>query len=353
MNDASSFDPAQEAIEQQSAAWVLRHDRGLSPAEQDEFSEWLAADPRHGEQLARHRRHWRRLDHLGQWRPEHSSIPNPDLLAPASRSWLWRLLPRLVPFAAAAALAVAYYHGRSPANAPLTGDPATAATTHRTLEDGSTVELNRGAVIRTNLSAAVRRVELEQGEAFFNVAKDPSRPFIVAAHGVEVRAVGTAFNVRLNGSSLEVLVTEGRVQVDASPTAPAPLAGAPAAARPLVPLLEANQRVVVSLAPQPAPPRIATLRTEEIGRMLSWQQRVLNFTAAPLAEVVAEFNRHNAMQIQVVDPELASIKISATFRPDNIDGFVRLLEAGFEARVERRGSSEILLRKAIPAPARP
>lgn len=356
MNDAPSTDPAQDAIEQQAAAWVLRHDRGLSPAEQDEFSEWLAADPRHGEQLARHRLHWRRLDHLAQWRPGHSAIPNPDLLAPASRPWFRGLLPRLAPFAAAAALAVGYYYySRPAAPAPVTGDPVSAASTHRTLADGSTVELNHGAVIRTELNDTVRRVKLEQGEAFFNVAKDPSRPFIVVARGVEVSAVGTAFNMRLNDSTLEVLVTEGRVQVDAPSTVSATgtLVEAPAMARPLVPLLEANQHVVVSLTPQAALPRIATLRPDEIDRVLSWQQRVLNFTATPLAEVVAEFNRRNAVQIRVVDPELANIKISATFRPDNLNGFVRLLELGFEARAERRGSSEILLRKANRAPARP
>jgi len=104
---------------------------------------------------------------------------------------------------------------------------------------------------------------------------------------------------------------------------------------------------VISTAPEAATaPQIATLTTGEIERVLAWQHRLLNFTATPLTEVVAEFNRRNTLQLVVVDPELASVRISASFRSDNLDGFVRLLEAGFHARAERRGDAEIVLRKA-------
>ena len=103
---------------------------------------------------------------------------------------------------------------------------------------------------------------------------------------------------------------------------------------------------MVSLAPQPEPPQIATLTPREIERVLAWQHRLLNFSAAPLSEVVAEFNRHNRVQLVLIDPELAAMRIDASFRSDNIDGFLRLLEMGFGARIEYRGDSEILLRKA-------
>jgi transmembrane sensor len=76
---------------------------------------------------------------------------------------------------------------------------------------------------------------------------------------------------------------------------------------------------------------------------LSWQHRLLDFNAVPLADVVVEFNRRNRVQMVIQDQELASIPISASFHSDNIEGFLRLLEAGFDARVERHGESEILL----------
>jgi transmembrane sensor len=113
---------------------------------------------------------------------------------------------------------------------------------------------------------------------------------------------------------------------------------------PLVPVLEARQRAVVSITPTAPTPQIATLTAREIERVLAWQHRLLDFTATPLNAIVAEFNRRNVVQLVVIDPGLASIRVSAALRSDNIEGFVRLLEAGFGARAERRGETEILLR---------
>lgn len=358
MNELPEKDAALEEIERQAAAWVLRSDRGLTPAEQDEFFQWLAADPRHGEQLARHRRHWQRLDRLVQWRPEHASQPNPDLLAPPLRRRLLRFRPLSLALAAAAVVAAGIFFFRPASSPPASIAPVARAAVpegQKVLPDGSIIELNRGAEVSVNFTATERRVRLVQGEAYFTVAKDKAHPFIVSANGVDVRAVGTMFNVRMDTAAVEVLVTDGRVQVN-TPKAPAgenQVAAptpreeiAPTEIAPLIPLLEANQRAVVSLAPQPEPPQIATLTPREIERVLAWQHRLLNFSAAPLSEVVAEFNRHNRIQLVLIDPELAAVRIDASFRSDNIDGFLRLLEMGFGARIEYRGDSEILLRKA-------
>src|SRR5204863_5888557 len=92
--------------------------------------------------------------------------------------------------------------------------------------DGSVVELNRGAVVSAHFTASERRMRLVSGEANFKVAKDPQRPFVVEARGVAVRAVGTAFNVRIDAVSVEVLVTEGVVNV-AQPPAPPDQAAIP------------------------------------------------------------------------------------------------------------------------------
>jgi transmembrane sensor len=350
MKDSADHDVPPDRAGHEAAAWVLRCDRGLTPAEQDAFSDWLAADPRHGAQLARHRRQWDRLDGLAQWQPEHSGEPNPDLLAPPSR-WLLRFLPAAITLAAAAGLAVFLFHSPSsdPASPPE-GAPALAkvasptAAGPRVLEDGTVVELNGDAAITVQFTAAERRVRLERGEAHFSVTSNPARPFIVNAAGIDVRAVGTAFNVRVDTTAVEVLVTEGKVRLDAQTADASAPPASPAA--PLVPLLETRQRAVVSLGAAPPPPQIDTLTAGEIERVLAWHHRLLNFTAAPLHEIVAEFNRRNTVQLVILDPELASIRISASFRSDNIEGFVALFEAGFGARAERRGDSEIVLRRA-------
>jgi transmembrane sensor len=329
-----------DAVTQQAADWVLRLDRGLTPSEQDAFSSWLAVDPRHGAALARQRQVWRRLDRLADWRPEHGRVPNPDLLAPRDQARRRPFLLVAASLAAAAALALAWI-SRSPAPpapAAETLVAAAPAVVSRMLPDGSTAELNRGARLTLAFTPAERRVLLEQGEAHFSVTSDPSRPFVVAVRGIEIRAVGTAFNVRLGDEGVEVLVTEGRVQVVPPPTAP----GAGAAT---LPLLGARERLVFAPEPSSRLPQLATLTPGEVERVLAWQHRMIDFNAVPLADVVAEFNRRNATQIRLRDPELGTMPVSASFRSDNVEGLVALLEAGFGLKAEWRGTEEVLLRR--------
>ena len=340
-----------ERIEQDAAAWILRTDRGLTAAEQDAFLEWLAADPRHGAQIARHQKHWKRLDQLAEWRPEHGVRPNPDLLAPPLRRRFGRFVPVFALLAAACAVGAIFIRRDAPTTETAPGSPPVAAISpspnQRVLEDGSIVELNRDATLAVRFTMTERRVVLDRGEAHFAVTKDPARPFVVQVRGVDVRAVGTAFNVRVGAAAVEVLVTEGRVQLDQKlDSAASPTSSEDPVPPPAPQILEARQRAVVSLAPEPATPQIATLTAGEIERVLAWQHRLIDFTAAPLTEVVAEFNRRNVVQLVLVDPTLAEIRVSATLRSDNIDGFVRLLATGFGARAEHRGDTEILLRAA-------
>jgi transmembrane sensor len=345
MNHPLNNDPATEPVEQQAAAWVLRTDRGLTAAEQDEFLQWLAADRRHGAALARHKRNWDRLNRLGQWLPEHSPQPNRDLLAPRPRPG-FRLLegPRawLAPLTIAAALVIGLFiwQARTAAPAVAAGGPVIASIASRTLEDGTVIELNRGAVISVLFTPGERRVQLERGEAHFTVAKNPARPFIVSAGGVAVRAVGTAFNVRLDSAAVDVLVTEGIVGVERVD----PDALQRPEVRPLH--LSAGEHTSVSLTEPDRVPQVAAVTKEQAGDILAWQPRMLDFTATPLKGIVGEFNRHNApIRIFIADTELARTEVSASLRSDNVEGFIRLLEAGFGVRAEHEGDT-ITLRKA-------
>jgi transmembrane sensor len=334
--------PAAKRRSQAAADWLARRDRGLTAAEQDEFLDWLAVDARHGEWLALHRRTVGDYGALAHWRPEHSAEPNPDLLAPSRPRIHW-LAHTLIATAAALAVALVWWRG-APAGSPPT---PSAFTEHqrRFLADGSTVELNQGTEVTTDFSPTERRAILVRGEALFTVARDASRPFLVRAGGVDVRAVGTAFAVRLELSAVEVLVTEGRVVLARIAAADAPTRDENPASRPSAQSAEvsAGQRALVALTTA-EPPQITPASPQLIAGQLYRQPQWLDFASAPLGAAVAEFNRRNRVQFVLADAELAALPIIASIRSDNVDGFARFLAAAPGVELEHR-DTEILVRR--------
>ena len=334
-------------IDREAAAWLVRRDRGLTAAEQDAYCHWLAADPRHGAWLARHRRTWAEFNLLAEWKPEHSREPNPDLLArppraPAPfRRWLG-----VAALAAAAVVAMGALLWLRPAVRPAGAPPSAprmlAADRYQreTLADGSVVELRAGAQVEVAYAAAERRVRLVRGEAAFTVAKNPARPFVVRVAGIDVRAVGTAFNIRLGEQQVQVLVTEGRVRVDDALRGGSVLAAAAGE----TPLLHAGQMLTVGLVPAAAPAPVAAISSDEVTRLLAGRPDLLEFDSTPLAAVAEAFNRRNAVRLVVDDPALRDLPIVASFRADNVDGFLRLLELTAGVRLERRGDTVLIRR---------
>jgi transmembrane sensor len=233
----------------------------------------------------------------------------------------------------------------TPAPARYSATVATAVGEVRklALPDGSTVVLNPDARLVVEFVAHERRIALGRGEAYFQVAKDPQRPFIVGVGSVAVRAVGTAFDVRRRADAVEVLVTEGKVRVDAASDGHSLLANTGVDR----PVLLAGQRVVVPLAesgmPGPAVPVAVT--PSQISEALAWRERRLDFKATPLAEIVAEFNRYNEHKLVIVDPALADRRFGGTFLATDYEEFVRALEADFEIVAERT-AAETRLRRA-------
>lgn len=339
MNRVDDQLPA-DGIESAAASWLSRRDRGFTGAEQDAYLQWLQENPLHGATVARLEKTWGVLDQLSEWRPTHSLRPNPDLLAPRAafvrRRWF------ITGLAAAAAVLLAVWSSR-PAADPIPSVPVARLVQNsevKKLSDGSVVELNRGSEIRIDYSENERRVKLVQGEAHFTVIKDPTRPFVVEAAGVAVRAIGTAFNVRMSGGAVEVLVTSGQVQVDQAAT----VAEVSTTSAPIAPLIAAGHRIVLPPKLPDEPLAIESVSISEIEKALAWQGLRLEFTDATLAQAVAEFNRHNRHQLVVTDPALANIKIAGNFRADNLDGFVRLMVVTLDLSADRIDDEQTVLR---------
>lgn len=338
--ESTPASPLPEAIVTAASTWLARRDRGLTPAEQDAYLQWLREDERHGLAVARLAKAWSALDTLAEWRPEHSQKPNPDLLAVPHRRF-WRGAAVVVAFAAALALAFVILK-------PFGSAPTTVQVVRhselRTLADGSVVELNKDAEIAVDYSSAERHIRLLRGEAHFTVAKNPDRPFVVTAGGVRVRALGTVFNVRLNGDAVDVLVTEGKVRIDPPKPEELGLGGALNAA-----MVGARERTSVNAAvPTALAPEVFEATPDEIESTLSWQGMRINFRETPLDEAVAEFNRYNQeTRIVIADRRIAKLPLGGNFRADNADAFVRMLELTSGVHVDQE-DGRYILRAAAP-----
>lgn len=209
-----------------------------------------------------------------------------------------------------------------------------------TLPDGSFVELRPGAELAINFSlesAGPRRVELVKGTAFFDVAKNPERPFIVTSSGVDFRAVGTAFSVGLGQQEVEVIVTEGQVAIEE--------ASFVGSIREAVPLVTAGNRAVVALVRRDTSAVITPTTAEEVGGKLAWRVPRLEFNETPLAEVVDLLNQHRDNRLRLASPELGRLEISGALRADNLEPLLQMLAANYGIRAERDADGQIELQR--------
>lgn len=204
------------------------------------------------------------------------------------------------------------------------------------MADGSNVTLNTDSQIRVALSVAERHVELGRGEAFFEVSKDPRRPFVVWAGAKRVIAVGTKFSVRREGDDVEVVVTEGEVRVDGGTAGQGPSGGGSADVF-LTPGSIARAGDAGVLVQRKTLP--------EAEEQLGWRQGVLMFRDQTLEAAIAEFNRYNMRKIVIQDPAIATLKIEGNFRATNVEAFVRLLESGFPVHATAQPDQIVLTAK--------
>jgi transmembrane sensor len=206
------------------------------------------------------------------------------------------------------------------------------------MADGSKVTLNTNSRIRVTLADQERRVVLDEGEAFFQVAKDPARPFVVTVGNKRVIAVGTEFSVRRDASDIQVVVTEGKVRIEDSSLIQSSSAPGRAADIFLTPgsIARASDTGVMVQ-------RKTLLEVEE---HLSWRSGVLMFRQSTLADAAAEFNRYNVQQIVIDDASIASLPIEGNFRATNAADFAHLLENGYPVVAKEEADRIVLKARA-------
>ncbi|KAF1706609.1 FecR family protein [Pseudoxanthomonas sacheonensis] len=358
-------------IEQTAAAWLARRDgEGWGAQDQAGLEAWLAESTAHRVAFLRLEAAWAHSGRLkalgagvpagqiparGQWarfsfdmQERRSAVPV-DAHAPQTGAAKEPLdlrgltfAPRTPPrasraggyagAAAAVVLAVALGWGWQRHASVEQASYLTAIGDLRSvpLSDGSNATLSSDSKMLVSLSNGERRIDLEQGEAFFEVAKDPGRPFVVSAGGRQVVAVGTRFAVRRSGADLRVVVTEGTVRLQSE-------AGTGPQRMPTTLLHAGNVALAGSRGVL-----VRTGTVEEAERDLDWRSGYLTFRNTPLADAAAEFNRYNARKIVMGDAQVSAMRVGGNFRWSNTEAFVRLLEQGFPVRVERQPDRIVL-----------
>ncbi len=388
MSNVKGFTNTQK-IKEEAANWLLKIEEKspLSPQESDELKTWVATSDIHRSVIIRMSQTWNNMDLLAAMRmaPERKSQFSLDkfkamlgakilttLFQNKSQSKNPKRRSLLLSFTTVSVcLLVALLFIDSTVTESMISEPQYYVTDigeykKQILEDGSTLWLNSNSKVKVDYSKNFRRIALITGEAHFEVEKDANRPFEVYAMNRLVRALGTAFSVHKLNGSVEVLVSEGTVELaivdDVLLLKPDDLLTStniklnqneqamasinePAKVSKYLGKLSAGQSMSLSTISSGEDNHIVHLDKGELSRKLSWLDGKLVFAGETLAEVVSEISRHTSIKIDVPDPELRKLRIGGHFESGETDKLFYLLDSGFGIVVNKIDDNHVELVK--------
>jgi transmembrane sensor len=364
--------PDRTAIEEEAGAWLVKLDGDNAPSADELASlrEWLERSPVHREQLGSLAELWDEMNVLTEL-----AVPLGHADGHSNRSFIESLrhaIPRLgqasiVMAVIAIGVATAFW---------LRPDPflssndfyatAIGQQLSTTLADGSVVLLNTNSQINVNYNNEYRNIRLLQGEVHFTVAKGAgaARPFRVYAGNGRVQAVGTAFSVYIKDNSINVTVTEGKVELasvnrpstnrlaqQGTPSGTVKSSGSNAIvdsgfvetlgtikAGESATFQEFLDADIVSTINA-----IETVEAQEMAKRLSWREGMLTFAGDPLEVVVDEISRYTTVSIEITDPAVRATRIGGRFPIGETDAMFDHLEANFGLRVTRLSHDRVLV----------
>ena len=360
--------PDIKTVQTQASQWLAKLD-AEQPSAQDlaAFKQWVNAAPDHRQAFEELVEFWDEMNILTQAiLPREAAELSADTIAGPSaaqanataeyRPALSRYLafPRAAfatAFVAMAAIVLTF--------ALQIGSPtvySTAIGEQKTLQlaDGSTVQLNTNSTVEVDYSDSTRRLNLTQGEAHFDVAHNPDRPFEVYAGNRLVRAIGTAFTVHVRKIDVEVIVTEGTVEIDEP---------------------ELTTNISIAQAPNSATAGSSTTGSSKTGSdtpvkasagsvltfskdliddvevmvgaqlqdQLSWRQGMLVFNSEPLQSVVDEVSRYTDLTIIIPERSAREMKVGGLFKVGDTESLFEALREGFDIHVKEVSSNVVYL----------
>lgn len=305
-------------IEQRAAHWLMRRgEPGWSETEEQELALWLDESMKHRAAFWRLEYGWEQADRM-------RSLSLPPMVDETLSRHFHRWLK---PLAVAASIALLLVVGSALTFKNISQSTSTSYATvfgqrgTLALVDGSRVEVNANSKVRVVQTRSKRELWLDHGEAYFEVAHDASRPFVIYAGLREITVLGTKFVVRRDDDAVKVGVVDGRVRLDGSASS--------------------ASSVIITRGDFAVADRDSTLiasnQLDRIERNLRWRTGMVSFDRVTLAEAAEEFNRYNRKQLIIEGRETASLKIGGSFQLANVEGFARLLQQAYGLHVEMHG----------------
>lgn len=302
---------SRDEIDAQAWRWVMRMDaEGWNDAAEAELEAWLAVDPRRHGALLQAEAMWEAVGTVGA---ASAAIDDGGGEDPP------RFDRRRLMIGGGAAIAASVAGGLLLPGAGKRYETGVGEILRVPLADGSMAAINTASRIAVQLNDDRRNVRIDRGEAWFQVARNPARPFTVEAGRVRARAVGTAFSVRRREGGAEILVTEGIVE------------GWADGADGNKVRLTAGQRAFIA---DNARISSATAGIASVDRVLAWRDGKVDFVDRPIAEAMEEFNRYNRRQFVLLDPGVGRERFDGVFRTNDPEGFSRAIRDSLGVAVD-------------------
>jgi len=364
--------PDRKAIEEEAGAWLTKLDGDSAPSAEDLASlrEWLERSPVHREQLGILADFWGKMNVLTEL-----AVPLGHPEDRANRSFIESLRHAIPQIGRAGFVTAVFVIGVGIASSfwlrpePFLSGNGLYATAvgqqqSTTLADGSVVLLNTNSQFTVDYDNEYRNIRLLQGEAHFTVAKSAARPFRVYAGNGRVQAVGTAFSVYLKDNTIDVTVTEGKVElasVGRPGTNRLPQQGTPSGTDQssgsnaivdsgfveILGTIIAGESATIQSAfdadTVSTINAIETVEAQQMAKRLSWREGMLTFAGDPLEVVVDEISRYTTVSIEITDPVVRATRIGGRFPIGETDAMFDHLEANFGLRVTRLSHDRVLV----------
>jgi len=322
--------PDYDQLLEEAGLWVSRiHTSELDASEKSAFSRWLNTSKAHERAYDEMATVWSATEvakHAPKLRSEAEYLSKRRVQEPFAR--------KAAPLALAASilLMVGFFTLKTfdQSTSPHAELYSTKIGEQRTfeLEDGSEIRLNTHSQVEVSMDSDSRDIRLLRGEAYFEVAKDKSRPFEVSIGDHTVKAVGTAFNIYRKPQKTVVAITEGVVEIKANAD-DAPL------------IVDAKNRVVID------DDAVASINHSQLKIDTAWQTQQIIARDTPLSSVFLELNRYLSSPVRLRDSKLHELKVSGTFNIRNPELVLQGLLESFDLVEEQVGKSRVISSASI------